>query len=164
MGVQIPDGKGQFCGGKGHPIVKYRDTLRSSVKTAEPIEMPWDGAILGERVPHLKYRHFLPWAVQKWLNRLICRLGCGLGCAEGCTSSVVFARWRQCALPCGKYDLTVRVRRRCGLTSNYFDHLLYCLVLSAIYLYAKGLSTLCKKWIAFCYTDTSLYVLKTNLD
>jgi len=27
-----PRGKGQFCGGKGRPIVKYRDTLRSSVQ------------------------------------------------------------------------------------------------------------------------------------
>jgi len=26
-----PHGKGQFCGGKGRPIVKYRDTLRSSI-------------------------------------------------------------------------------------------------------------------------------------
>jgi len=28
-------------GWKGHPIVKYRDTLQSHVKTAEPIEMPF---------------------------------------------------------------------------------------------------------------------------
>jgi len=26
--------------------------------------------------------------------------------------------------PTGEYDRTVRVRRRCGLISNYFDHLL----------------------------------------
>jgi len=31
-GVQIPHGKRQFCGGKGRPIVKNRDTLRSSVQ------------------------------------------------------------------------------------------------------------------------------------
>jgi len=31
-GVQIPHGKGQFDGEKGHPIVKYRDTLRSSLR------------------------------------------------------------------------------------------------------------------------------------
>ena len=40
MAVQIPHGNGQFSGGKGHPIVKYRDT--SAVicgKTAEPIEI-----------------------------------------------------------------------------------------------------------------------------
>jgi len=42
-GVQIPYGKGQF-GGKGAPIVKYRDTLRSHVQkqlnSSEPIMMP----------------------------------------------------------------------------------------------------------------------------
>jgi len=32
MGVQIPLGKGQFIEGKGHPIVKNRNTLRSSVQ------------------------------------------------------------------------------------------------------------------------------------
>ena len=31
--------------------------------------------------------------------------------------------------PFGEYDRTVRVRRRCGNTSNYFDHLLLCLEL-----------------------------------
>jgi len=44
-GVQIPHGKEQFCGGKGHQIVKYRDTLQSRAKMAEPIEMSfvlWD--------------------------------------------------------------------------------------------------------------------------
>jgi len=30
-GVQIPHGKGQFFEGEGRPIVKYRDTLRSSL-------------------------------------------------------------------------------------------------------------------------------------
>jgi len=39
-GVQIPIEKGNFDG-KGRPIIKYRDTLRSSVqKTSEPIDMP----------------------------------------------------------------------------------------------------------------------------
>jgi len=32
MGVQMPHERGQFVGGKGRPIVKYRDTLRSSVQ------------------------------------------------------------------------------------------------------------------------------------
>ena len=37
-----PMGKGNLEGRKGHPIVKYRDTVRSSVqKTAEPTEMPF---------------------------------------------------------------------------------------------------------------------------
>jgi len=34
-------GRGNFEGWKGHPIVKYRDTLQSHVKTAEPVEMPF---------------------------------------------------------------------------------------------------------------------------
>ena len=34
----------------------------------------------------------------KRLNQSICRLGCELGWAEGSISSIVFARWRQCAL------------------------------------------------------------------
>jgi len=35
-------GRGNFEGGNEHFIVKYRDTLQSSVqKTAEPIEMPF---------------------------------------------------------------------------------------------------------------------------
>jgi len=47
-------------------------------------------------------------------------------------SSVVFARWRQCAhaegyirwfAPPGDHDWTVCLRRRCSLMSNYFDHL-----------------------------------------
>ena len=71
---------------------------------------PQEGAILGERVPILKYWHFLPWAVQKLLNRSICHLGCGLGCAEGSTSSIIFARWRQCALPCGYIGATWQTR------------------------------------------------------
>ena len=75
-GVQVSPGKGQFCVGKGCPILKYRNTLRSVVcgKTAELIEMafglwtrisegimcymgsrsPWEGAIFGERCAHCK--------------------------------------------------------------------------------------------------------------
>jgi len=76
-------------------------------------------------------RTVLQTVAQKWLNRSICRLCCGLEWAEGSTSWIVFASRRQCAInegtlaPPGEYDWTVRLRRRCGLTSNYFDHLLY---------------------------------------
>jgi len=34
-------GRGDLEGGKGRPIVKYRDSQRSRAKTAEPIEMPF---------------------------------------------------------------------------------------------------------------------------
>jgi len=40
--LDFPMGRGNFEGRKGRLIVKYRDTLRSSVqKTAESIEMPF---------------------------------------------------------------------------------------------------------------------------
>jgi len=41
MGLQIPYKKGQFLGGKGRPIVKYRDTAVICAKTPEPIVMPF---------------------------------------------------------------------------------------------------------------------------
>jgi len=91
-------------------------TLVSPAKTAELIEMPFglwaqmgprnhvlDGVhipirrgILGERAPIVKYRDFLPWAVQKLLHQSICRLGCGLGWAKGSTNWIGFARWQMC--------------------------------------------------------------------
>ena len=46
------------------------------------------------------------------------------------TSSIVFARWLQCAHTGGHIGITWLIllnrplRRRCGLLSNYFDHLL----------------------------------------
>jgi len=59
---------------------------------------------------YIKCSDPLPWAVQKWLNLSICRLGCGLGWAEGSTSSIVFARWRQCALMGGHIRGSQRIR------------------------------------------------------
>ena len=56
--------------------------------------LPWGGTMFWERGAHLQYRDFLPWAVQKQMNRSIRRLDCGLGWAEGSTSSSVFAMWR----------------------------------------------------------------------
>ena len=41
MGVQIPPWERQLFGGKGRPIVKYRDTLWICAKTAKPTEMPF---------------------------------------------------------------------------------------------------------------------------
>jgi len=64
----------------------------------------WIGA------PTVNYRHFLPSAVmQKRLNRTTCRLGCGLERTEGCTHSIVFARWRQCALRGRHVTVTCRL-------------------------------------------------------
>jgi len=53
---------------------------------------------------------YLPSAVQQRLNRSICPLGCGPGWAEGSTSSIVFARWRQCAHMGGHIGATWRIR------------------------------------------------------
>jgi len=96
---------------------------------------------MGVQIPHLKgqfwwigapivnYRHFLPWAVQKRLNWSICHLVCGLEWAKGCTNSVVFARWRQCALMGGHVAVTCRIPLNYPSTaamhrmSNYFHHL-----------------------------------------
>jgi len=100
------------------------------------------GQFWGKWAPNVKYRDFLPWAVQKRLSRSICRLGCGLGWAEGSRSSIVFARWRQCQAqvqsyllggtnvpslegtlaPSGEYDWPVRLLWRYSLISNYSDH------------------------------------------
>jgi len=54
---------------------------------------PCEGAIInGMDMPGMTNDTLL-WAVQKWLNQLICHLDCGLRWAEGSTCSVVFARW-----------------------------------------------------------------------
>ena len=39
----------------------------------------WKGQFWRKGAPIVKYRDFLPWAVQKRLNRSIWHLGCGLG-------------------------------------------------------------------------------------
>jgi len=84
----------------------------------------WIGA------PIVKYTHFVPQAVHKRLNRSICLFGCGLDWVEGCTSSIVFARWRQCALVGGHFAVTCRLTLNhpstaaMRLMANYFDHLL----------------------------------------
>jgi len=46
-------------------------------------DLPLGRGNLGEGVPTVKYMEILPCAVQKRLNRSICRLGCGLGLTEG---------------------------------------------------------------------------------
>ena len=123
-------------------------------KTAEPMELPFGlrtrvaqrtmywmgvkippskGESFWERRFHCrpKYREFLLRVVQERSNRVICHLYCGLGWAEGSTSSIVFARWRQCSHMGRHIGATSRirlnrrsaVRRRCCLMSNYSDHL-----------------------------------------
>jgi len=51
----------------------------------------------GKEETIVKYKDFLQSAVRESTNRSIYRLDCGVGWAEGRISSIVFARWRQCA-------------------------------------------------------------------
>jgi len=53
---------------------------------------------VGNRQTIVKYRDSPHSYVQTRLNLSIWHFGCALQWAEGCTSSIVFARWRQCAL------------------------------------------------------------------
>jgi len=69
-----------------------------------------EGKFWGKGLLIVKYQEFLPCSVQKWLNQSIYRLGCGLGWAEGSTSSVIFARWHQCAHMGRHIGATRRIR------------------------------------------------------
>jgi len=83
------------------------------------------GQFWKKEAPIVKYRDFLPLAVQKWLNWSTCHFRCGLGRDEVRTSSIVFARWRQCALMGATWWIWLNRPSDawCGLMSNYFDHL-----------------------------------------
>jgi len=147
-GGSDPQWEGQFWRWKGRPIVKYRETMRSSVQKRlnrsrcrlgcwlgwakesrnRWVQIPvWEGAILGAKGAHCKVWDFLPWAVQKRLNRSICRLGYELGWADGSSSSVVFARWRQCALMGWHIGATWRIRwnRPCAAEMRPYVKLLW---------------------------------------
>ena len=149
MGSRSPIGMDNFKGrGTAHCKV-WQHSAVISAKMAELIEMPfglwawmgsrnhvldgvhiphWKGQFWGKGAPTAKYRDFLPWAVQKWLNQSIWRFCCRLGW------KYKFNRIRQVAPICpygggllappAEYDWTIHLRRRCGLMSNYFDHLL----------------------------------------
>ena len=131
-------GKGQFWGGKGHPIVKYTDTLWSNGWTdwdAVWIEglnglkescVRWgcrsrheNGQFWWKGSPIVKHKDFLSWFMQKQLNRSICRLGCELERAKG-TSSAIFAgganvpRWEDTLAPPGERDWTVCLQQQCN--------------------------------------------------
>jgi len=106
-GPDPPMERGNFKGGKGCPIVKYRTLCGHMCKNgwtdrdaiwilgsdwSKESWIRWGsrspherGSILGKGMPVLQYGDFLPWAVQKQLNRLVCHLGCGLAWAEWST-------------------------------------------------------------------------------
>jgi len=149
----MPTWEGAILRGNGQTTAKYRDTPRSSVQTRLnrsrcrlDYGLAWSQSIMcymGIQIPHLKgqfwwmgaptvnYRHFLPSAVQKRLNRSIYRMGCGLRWAEGCKNSIVSARWRQCAanVPTRCHHLLNSIEQSVystaamRLMSNYFHHL-----------------------------------------
>jgi len=138
---------------RGKQANQYRDTLRSSVQTwlnrsrcrlgcglatrmGPKHRVTWEVQILrGKRqfwwigALIVKYRHFCR-KLCKRLNRSICHFGYGLQWARGCTSSIVFARWCQCALMGGHVAVTCRITLKhpstavMPLMANYFDHLL----------------------------------------
>jgi len=92
---------------------------------------PWEAQFSGGNWRTIaKYGDTLRSSVKKWLNRSICRLHGGLEWADGCTSSIIFARWRQCAFMGGHIITTRQMRLNHPSTAalriitNYFDHLL----------------------------------------
>jgi len=91
--------------------------------------------------PTVKYRDFLPCAVQKWLNRSTCHLGCGLGWAKGSTSSIVFAKWHQCALMGGHNGATwqIRLNRSSAAAMRPYVKLLWPLVIISTIVLVVGL-------------------------
>jgi len=109
----VPFGLWAGVGARHHALDEVQIPYRQG-------QLWWIGA------PLVKYRHFLPSAVQERLDRSICRLGCGLQWAEGCTNSIAFARWRQCALVGGHNAATWQIRLNHPSTaavrhmSNYF--------------------------------------------
>jgi len=66
--IQMPFGLWAWMGPRNHVLDGGPDP-------------PWEGTILGKGRPIVKYKDFLPWAVEKRLNWSRCHLGYGLGWA-----------------------------------------------------------------------------------
>jgi len=136
MGIQIPHGKGQ----KGHPVVKYRDTLWLSIQKRLKWsrchlrwELRWAQGTMyilhGGPDPHGKGQF---WGEEKRIVSIgtFCREPCknGWSCQfaiwivdSGRPKEAQFAKWRQCAHMGRHIDATWRIRlsrlwRRCGQT------------------------------------------------
>jgi len=135
-------------------VVSRSVTVLSPAKTVEPIEMPFglrtqvrwthfrNHALDGVQIPHgkgqfwetgahCKNGDFLPWDVQKRLKRSICLWVVDSGRPKE-TQVQSYSRGGANMLllegtlaPPGEYDWTVRLLRRCGLMSNYFDDHLF---------------------------------------
>jgi len=125
-------GRGNFEGKQANHCQVYRDSPRSSgqrrlnrsrcslgcgLAWAQSImcymggsDPPWEWAILVDRGVHCKVQALSAASCAKTAEpfHLPFRLW-GLEWAEGCTSSIVFARWRQCALIEGHVAVTCRI-------------------------------------------------------
>ena len=108
-------------------IIAWAESIMCYMGGPDP---PWVGAILVDRGTHCKVWALSAVSCAKRLNLSICRFDCGLEWAEGCTSSIVFTRWRQCALMEGHVCASCRITLNhpsttaMRLMANYFDHLL----------------------------------------
>jgi len=127
------------------PCVGLSVTIVNPAKTAEPIEMPFElwasggpkepcrpircspetppsnGEFWeGKGRPSVKYRDSVPWAVQKTAEPI--EISCGMWTQVG-PKKHVYVHIHICVygvhIP-GKYDWTVRVRRRCALFVKFF--------------------------------------------
>ena len=101
MGVQIPHGKGQFLG-EEEPVVSIGTFCRELCRNS-------------------------------WTNRFAIWIVDSGGPKEARVQSYSpgganVPTWEGTLTPPDEYDWTVHLRRRCGLRSNYFDHLLVVLV------------------------------------
>jgi len=157
---RFPMGRGNFQGEGATYCKKNMDALPWAVeKTAEPIDMPiamlsevglgyhvLDGAHIrhtkgqfwGEKGwPIAKYRDCVPWAVQRIAEPI--EMPFEIWTRMGPKKHLLDrdAHWRHLA------NWTVRVRRQCGLLSNYFDHLFFCVVIIASDTYWRGGVKLC---------------------
>ena len=148
--VQIPTWKGTILRGK--QANQYRDTLPSSVQTwlnwsrcclgcglawtqsimcymASP-DPPWERAILVDTCAHCIVWVLSAISCAKTAEPIHLPFWLWIERAEGCTNSIVFARWRQCALVRGHIAVTCRITLNhpstaaMRLMANYFDHLL----------------------------------------
>ena len=82
--------------------------------------------------------------MQKRLNRSICRFGCGLGWAEGSISSIVFARWRQCAVMGRHFGATWRIQmsRPSAAAMRLYVKLFLCMLPMSVARSSSGMLTI----------------------
>ena len=126
-------------------------TVVSPAETAEVIEIPFGLRTRVRPDPHANAAILKGngWRVQKRLNR----------------SSVFFEIWTRVGprkhvlggvtlAPPGEYQWTVHVQRRCGLLSNYCDHLLQCILQFFQYCYAYCNTSVLKYCICSAYWNT----------